>query len=96
MPRIDTTGTVSGAGGELARLDCSECHRVRVFVTAAAAGSAIVQIRAAGGTVDHSTLTLAAGVAQSVYIEGPAGIVTVEITPTVPAMVVCTVSILGV
>lgn len=96
MPRIDTTGTVSGAGGELARLDCSECHRVRVFVSAAAAASAVVRLHAAGGIVALSILTLAAGVAQTLFIDGPAGIVTVEITPTVAGMVACTVSILGV
>ncbi len=97
MPRIDRPGMfVAGVGGEPARLDCSECHRVRVFVSSAAAASAVVRLHAAGGTVDHSTLALAAGVAQSLYIEGPAGVVSVFITPTVSAQVQVSVSILGV
>lgn len=94
--RIEVTGQVSGEPTELARLDCYECHRVRVFVTAAAAASALVRLHAAGGIVTLATLTLAAGVAQTLYIDGPAGIVTVQITPTVAAMVTCSVSILGV
>lgn len=97
MPqKIEVTNTVAGPGAELARLDCYDCQRVRVFASAAAAASAVVRLHAAGGVVTLATLPLAAGVAQSLYIDGPAGIVSVQITPTVAAMVVCSVSILGV
>jgi hypothetical protein len=89
-------GPVSGAGAELVRCDCRRSQRVRVFVSCAAAASAVILLHDTAGEVSFATLTLASGIAQTLYIDGPAGIVSVRVTPTVSAQVIASASILEV